>query len=108
MGLEKREPLCSMFGPLVYNLYSNDLLYLVCGLCNIYNYADDNTICVHGNKIENVLLDIELVSNVLMNWFKENVLQANPEKFQFILFSKTNLENSILVDNISLMPQSNC
>jgi len=41
-------------------------------MCDIYNYADDNTICVHGNKIENVLLDIELVSNVLMNWFKEH------------------------------------
>ena len=50
-----------------YNLYSKDRLYLVCDVCDINNYADDNTICVHGNKIENVLLDIEFVSNVLMN-----------------------------------------
>jgi len=64
-----------MFGSLSYQLYSNDLLYLVCDLCDIYNYADDNTICVHGNKIENILLHIEPVPNVLMNW---NFLQTNP------------------------------
>ena len=44
-----------MFGPLAYMSYSNDFLYLVCDLYNIYNYADDNAICcIHGNKIENV------------------------------------------------------
>ena len=55
IGLEKGAPQGSMFGPLAYMIYSNDFLYLVCDLCDIYNYADDNTICVHGNKIENVL-----------------------------------------------------
>ena len=44
MGLEKGAPRGSMFDPLAYNLYSKDLLYLVCDLCDIYNYADDNTI----------------------------------------------------------------
>ena len=58
MGLEKWAPQGSMFVPLVYNLYSNDLLYLVCDLYNIYNYADDNAICIHGNNIGNVLLNI--------------------------------------------------
>ena len=79
-----------MFGPLSYNLYSNDLSYLVCDLSDIYNYADDNTICVHGNKI------------VLLDFF----LQANPEKKITICFSKAKLEDSIVVDNGRLMPQA--
>ena len=60
------------------------------------------TICVHGYKIENVLLDIELLSNILMNWFKEIFLQASLEKFQFILFSKTESENSSLIPQASV------
>ena len=43
------------------------------------------------------------VSNVLMNWFKGHFLPANPETFQLILFSKIKLENSKVVDNVSLM-----
>jgi len=56
-----------MFGPLAYNVLCNDLLYLFCDLCDICNYADNNTIYVRGDKIENVFLDIEFVSNCLMN-----------------------------------------
>ena len=57
------------FGPLAYNLCLNDPLYLV---CDIYNYVDDNTISILGNDVQNVLLKIQLVSNILMNWLKKN------------------------------------
>jgi len=75
---------------------SNDLSYLVCDLCDIYSYTDYNTICVRGNKIENV-------SNVLMNWFKEIFFMLILKKFQFILFRNVKSENSIVVDHVSLM-----
>jgi len=54
IGLEKGTPQGSMFRTLSYMLYSKDFLYLVCDLYDIYNCADDNAICIHGNKIENV------------------------------------------------------
>jgi hypothetical protein len=105
LNLTKGAPQGSIFGPFIYNLHSNDLLYLIDDLCDIYNYADDNTICVHRDNVSDVLSNIERVSEILLNWFKTNYLQANPEKFQFILLSKDKLDNGVLVDNTMLRSQ---
>ena len=64
-------------------------------MCDIYNYADDNTICVHGTTVSDVVSEIELISNVLLNWFETNFLQANPNKFQFILIHTDMLQQSL-------------
>ncbi len=74
LNLTKGCPQGSIFGPFLYNVFSNDLLYLVDGMCDIYNYADDNTICVHGKTVSDVISEIELISNVLLNWFETNFL----------------------------------
>jgi len=42
-------------GTFIYNVLSNDLLYLINNFCDIYNYADDNSICVHGKNVNDIL-----------------------------------------------------
>ena len=96
----------SQIGPFAFNIYSNDLLYLVENVCNIYNYADDNTICVFGETIENVIRNAQLATDVMLNWFKNNYLQVNVSKFQFILFHKEMLDQSICINDIVIMSQS--
>ena len=67
-------------GTFIYNDLSNDLLYLISNLCEIYNYTDDNSIRVHGKIVNDIVSKIESVSKVMFNWFSENNLQANPGK----------------------------
>jgi hypothetical protein len=48
----------------------------------LYKYADDNTLSC-GDPDFNVLTSVlESESNVFINWFKVNKMQANPDRFQ--------------------------
>lgn len=42
---------------------------MVANLCDVYTYADDNTICIHGTSVDNVLSDIASIVDVLLEWF---------------------------------------
>jgi hypothetical protein len=60
----------------------------------LYNYADDNTLS-YGHPDFNVLTSIlELESNVLINWFKVNKMQANPDKFQVLAVGKKTFDKN--------------
>ena len=78
----------SILGPFCYNVFTNDLLSVINGNTDIYNYADDNTLICSGYNYDNVKR--ELISSVekVMVWFEENYMQVNPNKFQCIFFGK--------------------
>ena len=73
--LKKGVPQRSILGPLLFNLFLNDIFYNISGL---YNYADDNTISRHGDTVEMVKTHLEGATNSALNWFSENEMQANP------------------------------
>jgi hypothetical protein len=56
---------------------------------SLYNYADDNTLS-YGHPDFNVLTSV-LESNVLINWFKVNKMQASPDKFHVLAVGKKTL-----------------
>ena len=47
-------PQCSVLGPLLFNIFSNDFFYLVKDT-EICNYADDTTIFAYGSDISSIL-----------------------------------------------------
>jgi hypothetical protein len=50
----------------------------------LYNYADDNTLSYVNDNYEKLIDILEKESSVLIDWFKFNCMQANPDKFQVI------------------------
>ena len=95
MDAMKNAPQWSLMGPCTYNIHSNGLLYAVMKMCDVYNYADDNT----GKDPQEVQMKLENVSNVMLKWFDENMMKGNPEKVQYIIFNR-NKKDDVNVINV--------
>ena len=104
MELDKGCPQGSLLGPLAYNIFSNDLLILMENVCDIYNYADDNSVGCYGKLVEEVVGKLKTVASVMLEWFQDNYLQANPEKFQFIVHGTTDKSYLLQINNNVCIP----
>jgi len=105
LDISKGAPQGSLMGPFCYNIHSNDLLYLLIVLCDVFNYADDNTVACVGTNVNELQTKLENVSNIMLRWFDDNMMKANPEKFQFIVFntnSKADDVYTIKINDITL------
>ena len=87
-------PQGSITGPLLFNIFINDLFMHLDPDIQLYNYADDNTL-VYSNQDKAVLISkLELASAQAIGWFKNNGMQANPNKFQS-MFLNRKIDDSI-------------
>ena len=48
----------------------------------LYGYADDNTLSFSSFNLDHLISTLQLESNILIDWFSFNCMQANPDKFQ--------------------------
>ena len=102
--ISKGAPQGSLFGPFMYKVFSNGLLFVLNHLNDIfvYNYADDTTITcsnMHYDTAHTKLLD---ASEVMIHWFENNNLKANLTKFQLIVFDGTNKQRSLAIHGTDL------
>ena len=87
MRIIKGVPQGSILGPVLFNIFINDIFDFITK-CNLYNYADDNTISFESNCPTKLVKCLEEQSMILINWFSINHMKANPEKFQAISFGQ--------------------
>ena len=77
-------PQGSILGPLLFNIFLCDLFLFLHDI-PVANYADDNTPYCTGLKISDVLIKLENVAETLLQWFKDNRMKANPDKYHLFI-----------------------
>ena len=75
-------PQGSVLGSTLFNIYTNDLLFMVQE--EVCNPADDNTSYVCGENINSVLSRLHNDLEIVLDWVPNNGMAANPDKFQAI------------------------
>ena len=53
--------------------------------CDLHNFADDNTISCVSGSLNELTSELEKEGNVATQWFRDNSMIVNPEKFQGII-----------------------
>ena len=84
--ITKGVPQGSILGPLLFNVFMNDLFFFI-ERCSLYNYADDNSLSAVSKDISEVIGSLKHDCQVSIDWFENNGMQANPDKFHFMLLS---------------------
>ena len=91
--IQKGVPQGSILGPLLFNVFINDIFYFI-KKGDLYNYADDNTLSFHSPNYNEIIDVLQTESNILIDWFHFNCMQANPDKFQAIAVGKKTYDKS--------------
>ena len=73
-------PQGSSFGPLLWNLFQNDMTLLVKDT-NLFMYADDQQLSVTRSDYNIVSSRLQNQGKLAMSWYRDNFLLANREKF---------------------------
>ena len=86
--LQRGVPQGSLTGPLLFNVFLNDLVIQLAEKCDIFNYADDNSLSFHHRDLTTIKNTLESACNDALDWFDLNLMKANPDKFQAIVLSR--------------------
>ena len=83
-NIETGVPQGSILGPLIFNIYMNDIFYFIREE-DLANYADDNTPYATENEIETLISIIEKDASILIKWFNDNYLKLNEDKCKLLI-----------------------
>ena len=94
-------PQGSIDEPLIFNLFIQDIFLFIC-FSTLSNYADDNHLFTAETDIQLIKEIILSDFRTLNNWFYENVLIFNPNKYHFMSIGKDNHdEGAFYYDNLT-------
>ena len=74
-------PQGSVLGPILFNIYLNDLFYELFDVCN---FADDTTLYACDMELMNVINQLEDNAYTAILWFENNYMKLNESKCHFL------------------------
>ena len=84
-------PQGSVLGPLLFNIFINDL-FLIFHQTNTCNFADDTTLYACDTNLKNMLQRLEHDSILAIDWFECNYMKLNEDKCHLLIPGK-NIEH---------------
>ena len=85
-------PQGSSFGPLLWNLFQNDMAHHVSNDANLSMYADDHQMYTSGTDFSTVRNSLEKEGQKAASWYRDNYLLANRDKFQALIINPRNVD----------------
>ena len=74
----------SILGPILSNIFLSDLFLFIKNI-NVVSYADDTAPYKTGRNSAYVIHNLEVFGKILLNWFNDNSMKANPCKYHLLL-----------------------
>ena len=89
-AIETSVPQGSVIGPVLFNIYTNDLIYYLHN-AGVVAYADDTTLVLNGPDLESLCAAMNDILSRLSVWCRFNGLSLNCQKTKFMVFSNMNV-----------------